>query len=136
MCVFHAPACWWCPRSFDGTCNATVCQKMVFHCVTRSTITWSSSRPGACRWWSNGLSPVVVFYFYCLLFSLFRLKCMFVLFFNFIPYVFYCLFSSLTLLEKLYMFSIQSLNYNLSYIVFTDSVLILLICHFYPWIFF
>jgi hypothetical protein len=76
------------------------------------------------------------FYFYCLLFSLFRLKCMFVLFFNFIPYVFYCLFSSLTLLEKLYMFSIQSLNYNLSYIVFTNSVIILLICHFYPWIFF
>jgi hypothetical protein len=60
----------------------------------------------------------------------------FFFFFNFISYVFYCLFSSLTLLEKLYMFSIQSLNYNLSYIVFTNSVIILLICHFYPWIFF
>jgi hypothetical protein len=73
-CVIHAPACWWCPRSFDCACDTTVCQKMAFHSVIRSTTTCSSSWCGACRWWTVSLLLVVVSSFFFLLFSLFQLS--------------------------------------------------------------
>ena len=81
-------------------------QKMAFLRVTRSVVMCSSFRCGACRWWYDSLSPMVVSSFFFLLLSLFQLKYMlvlfFFLFFNFSPYVFYCLFSSLTLLEMFF----------------------------------
>ena len=42
------------------------------------------------------------------------------------------LFSSLVLLQKNFMFSIQSFNYNLSYIVFFNLILIILTSPFDP----
>jgi hypothetical protein len=53
-------------------------------------------------------------------------------FFSFSPYVLDGLFSSLVLLQKFFMFSIQSFNYNLSCIVFFNLILIILTSHFYP----
>jgi hypothetical protein len=44
-------------------------------------------------------------------------------------------FSSLVLLQKTFMISIQSLNYNLSYIFFFNLILIFLISHFDHWLF-
>jgi hypothetical protein len=44
-------------------------------------------------------------------------------------------FSSLVLFQKKFMISIQSLNYNLSYIFFFNLIFILLISHFDHWLF-
>jgi hypothetical protein len=55
-------------------------------------------------------------------------------FFNFNPLCFLLLIFVLDhFRKKKFMFLIQSLNYNFSYIIFHH--LIFLICHFYPWIF-
>jgi len=70
-----------------------------------------SGGPMICRRWS----------FFFLLFSLFPLKYMFVFFsfcFHFQPLYFLLFIFIIDLFEKFFMFSIQSLNYNLSYIVF------------------
>jgi hypothetical protein len=72
------------------------------------------------------ISPNVTTHLSCVLLSFF---------FNFSANVFYGLFLSLTLLQKFCMFSIQSFNYNLSYIIFFNLILILLISHFNPWLF-
>jgi len=137
--VFHMSARWWCPRSFNGICDTIVCPKMTLCSVTRSVVTCSSSWHEACRWWSDGFSAVIISSFFFLLFSPFQLKYVHVPFFLFVfqfqSLYFYCLFSFLILLEKFFIFSIQSLNYNFSYIIFTNSIFILLICHLYPWMF-
>jgi hypothetical protein len=51
--------------------TALLCQKIVFHRVTKSTATCYSSCCGACRWWTNDLSLVIVSSFFFLFFFLF-----------------------------------------------------------------
>jgi hypothetical protein len=137
--VFHVPARWWRPCSFYGArCHRLFEKKpsIVSQEVPSPTLSPSVKRVGGGP--KVNLLPMVVSSFFFLLFSLpvkVQVYPFFFLFFNFNPYVFYCLFLSMTLLKKFFMFSIQFLNYNLSYIVFTNSVVIFLICHFYPWIF-
>ena len=49
----------------------------------------------------------------------------FFLFFNFILYVTDCLFQYFTILKKFLIFSIQFLNYNMSYIIVSDSLVLI-----------
>ena len=130
MRVFHVPARWWRPCSFYGArCHRLFEKKpsIVSQEVPSPTLSPSVKRVGGGP--KVNLLPMVVSSFFFLLFSLpvkVQVYPLFFLFFNFNPYVFYCLFLSMTLLKKFFMFSIQSLNYNLSYIVFTNSVVFFL----------
>jgi len=114
----------------SSACNATGCPNPVFYNVPRSVITFHSSSCNA--WWHlmGSLLPVGVLFFSSYFSPSPRVSiCLFFFFFNFNPYVLDCLISSLTLLQKFFMVSIQFLNYNLSYIVFYNSILVLLISH-------
>ena len=114
----------------SSACNATGCPNPVFYHVPRSVITFHSSSCNA--WWHlmGSLLPVGVLFFSSYFSPSPRVSiCLFFFFFNFNPYVLDCLISSLTLLQKFFMVSIQFLNYNLSYIVFYNSILVLLISH-------
>jgi len=85
-------------------------------------------------WWT--VYRRSTFLFFCFLLSYLSqcnytfVMCSSSFFFNFSANVFYGLFLSLTLLQKFCMFSIQSFNYNLSYIIIFNLILILLISHF------
>ena len=75
-------------------------------------------------------------FFFSSLFSLFHQKYihpLFFLFFNFILYVTDCLFQYFTILKKFLIFSIQFLNYNMSYIIVSD--LLVLISNFFSQLF-
>jgi hypothetical protein len=123
-----------CLCHFDGTCSVFEWPDLPFHHGDGSATMFSSSWCGMWRRLMDNLSPMVISCFFpSFLSHIQKSTCLSSLFlvFQFHSLFFWFLIFVLSLFIKFCLFSIYSFNYNLLYIIFTNSILIILISSFF-----